>query len=241
MNGRPVHSRAMCSTLLKEMRTGAYAQCPHLPPETELSLTLGISRTQLRDTLAILEQEGFITRRHGVGTVINRHVLDVPVRMDIETEFLDMIKDSGFESAVAYVRAVGDVADGDVAKSLDLAPGAPVFRITRLCTADGRPAIYCEDVVDRALVHEGYTLADLEEPIFNFLEKFCGIYAYMDLTDLQPVAADETLARIFGVSVGTPLLKMREVDYDVSGKPVFHSIQYFADGIFRHTVLRKKL
>ena len=34
---------------------------------------------------------------------------------------------------------------------------------------------------------------------------------------------------------------MEEVDFDIDGKPVFCSAEYFADGIFRHTVLRKKL
>jgi len=58
---------------------------------------------------------------------------------------------------------------------------------------------------------------------------------------LRPVTADEALAEIFQVGVGTPLLNMDEVDYDIDGKPVFCSNEYFVDGIFRHTVLRKKL
>ena len=241
MSSRPFQPKAMCSLLVEAMRTGAYARSCHLPPETELSLSLGISRTQLRDVLAILEQEGFITRRHGVGTVINRHVVNVPVRMDIETEFLEMIRKSGFESGVAYVRAEAGQADEDQAQSLGLSPGDPVFTVTRLCTADGRPAIYCQDVLPQTLVGQDVPLSELEKPIFSYLEEQCGVYAYMDLTDLRPVCADETLAEIFAVPVGSPLLKMREVDYDIAGNPILHSIQYFADGIFHHTVLRKKL
>ena len=78
------HTKAIRTTLINAMRTGPYAEADHLPPETELSAAMGISRTQLRDALAVLEQEGFITRRHSIGTLINRHVLEVPVRMDIE-------------------------------------------------------------------------------------------------------------------------------------------------------------
>ena len=73
--------------LLDEMKNGRFAQCDRLPRETELAELLGISRTQLRDTLSELEREGYITRRHGVGTCINRHVLAVKNRMDIEAEF----------------------------------------------------------------------------------------------------------------------------------------------------------
>ena len=65
--------------------------------------------------------------------------------------------------------------------------------------------------------------------------------AYLDLTDMRPVVADAHLAKIFGIPEGTPLLYMDEVDFDIDGKPVFCSSEYFADGIFRHTVLRKKL
>ena len=75
----------------------------------------------------------------------------------------------------------------------------------------------------------------------TFLQRFCGIYPYLDLTDVRPAAADAALAEIFQVPMGTPLLNMEEVDYDIDGRPVFCSSEYFVDGIFRHTVMRKKL
>ena len=95
--------------------------------------------------------------------------------------------------------------------------------------------------MDKSLVKGNYTIKDLKLPIFHFLQQFCGIYPYLDLTDLRPVAADAALADVFQVPQGTPLLNMDEVDYDIEGAPVFASNEYFADGIFHHTVLRKKL
>ena len=227
MSAQPTQSKTIRAQLLSAMKDGEYAACQRLPRENVLAEKLGISRTQLRDILASLEREGFITRRHGVGTIINRHVLNVQTRMDIEVEFLDMIRQSGYEPAVASVRVSEE--------------GAPVIRVARLCTADGRPAIYCEDVLDKALVRGSYTIKDLKLPIFHFLQQFCGVYPYLDLTDLQPVVADAALAEIFQVPMGTPLLHMDEVDYDIDGRPVFCSTEYFIDGIFRHTVMRKKL
>ena len=53
--------------------------------------------------------------------------------------------------------------------------------------------------------------------------------------------ADAALAEIFQIPMGSPLLNMDEVDFDIDGKPVFCSTEYFVDGIFRHTVMRKKL
>lgn len=223
------------------MKEGQFASCSRLPRESVLAEMLGISRTQLRDILASLEREGFITRRHGVGTIINRHVLNVASRMDIEVEFLDMIRQSGHTPAVAFSHVSNGAADEKIAAQLGIPAGTPIIRVSRLCTADGKPAIYCEDVIEKALVQQDYTTQDLQLPIFHFLQQYCGVYPYLDLTDIRPVVADERLAALFQIPVGSPLLNMDEVDYDIEGKPVFCSSEYFADGIFRHTVMRKKL
>lgn len=241
MSSQPSQAKTIRSQLLSDMRSGEYAGCARLPRESVLAEKLGISRTQLRDILASLEREGFITRRHGVGTIINRHVLNAQTRMDIEVEFLDMIRQNGHEAAVAYVRVSDGTADKRIAQQLQIPEGTPIIRVARLCTADGRPAIYCEDVVEKALARGSYTIKDFKLPIFHFLQRFCGINPYMDLTDVRPTVADAALSEVFQVPVGAPLLNMEEVDFDIDGKPVFCSSEYFADGIFRHTVMRKKL
>ena len=227
--------------LLREMREGAFASCDRLPRETVLAEQLSISRTQLRDVLTDLEREGFITRRHGVGTLINRHVLDVKNRMDIETEFLDIIRQNGYVPAVTQVSFRTEQADPYVAQKLQLPAGTEVLRVCRLCTADGRPALYCEDVLEKSLIKSDFEPKDLEPPIFSFLQKFCGISAYMDLTELHAVAAKGPLAETMNVPEGTPLINMEEVDFDIDGNRIFYSSQYFVDELFQQTVLRKKL
>lgn len=241
MHTQPTQPKTIRAQLLSAMRHGEYAACERLPRENILAENLGISRTQLRDILASLEREGFITRRHGVGTVINRHVLRIQTRMDIEVEFLDMIRQNGYQPDVAFVRVSEGTAGEHLARQLQLELGAPTIHIARLCTADGRPAIYCEDVIAKALVKEDYTLQDLQLPIFHFLQRFCDAYPYMDLTDLRAVVADAALSEVLKVPVGAPLLNMEEVDFDIDGKPVFWSNEYFVDGIVHNTVMRKKL
>ena len=241
MSSQPTQSKTIRAQLLTAMKEGEYAACERLPRESVLAEKLGISRTQLRDILASLEREGFITRRHGVGTIINRHVLNAHTRMDIEVEFLDMIRQSGFTPAVASVQVSEGTADAAIAAKLRMEEGAPILRVSRLCTADGKPAIYCEDVLNKALAKGDYTIKDLKLPIFHFLQQFCGVYPYLDLTDLKPMVADAALAEILQVPVGSPILHMDELDFDIDGNPVFCSSEYFADGFFRHTVMRKKL
>jgi GntR family transcriptional regulator len=241
MSEHPAQSKTIRAQLLAAMKDGEYAASERLPRESVLAEKMGISRTQLRDILASLEREGFVTRRHGVGTIINRHVLRVQTRMDIEVEFLDMIRQSGKKPAVAYVRVCDGTADEKIAGQLQIAAGTPIVRVSRLVTADGVPAIYCEDVVNKDLVRGTATVRDYKLPIFHFLRQFCHVIPYLDLTDVRPTAADAALSEVFQVPMGTPLLNMDEVDYDIDGRPVFCSNEYYVDGIIRHTVMRKKL
>ena len=235
------YSQSIRTRLLTEMRIGIFAQCDRLPRETLLSEKLGISRTQLRDVLGALEQEGYITRRLGVGTLINRHVLDVKSRMDIEAEILDIIRNNGYKPEVIFLDAVKEEASEEVAKQLKVAPKTPIMKVSKLCTADGIPALYFQDMFLLSLIKEEYEMSDLQSPIFHFLREKCDTDAYMDLTQLKAVAANEEVANVLKVPQGSPLLSMEEVDYDIDGNIVFYSKQYFANGLFEQTVLRKRL
>ena len=210
-------AKSVRQQLIDEMRSGIYVGQERLPRENVLCEKMGISRTQLRDVLAALEREGYITRRHGIGTLINHHVLQVPNRVDIAVEFLDIIRQNGYEPGTAYVQAQEGIADDEIAAKLKLSPGTPILQIVRLCTADGQPAIYCEDFLPKRLVRKEYTEEDLAWPIYTFLPKICGVSAYMDLTEIHAVAADQTVADALGLAVGTPVFNLEEVDYDIDG------------------------
>ena len=168
---KDIYAKEAHAQLLREMRTGVWAHASHLPRESELAAIMGISRTQLRDILAVLECEGFITRRHGVGTLINRHVLNLPTRMDMEQEFMDMIHAGGHTPSVAFTKAEETPATEEEASKLNLQPGTQLMRIQKLCTASKRPAIYCEDIFDAALLRSPVTEQALRAPVFQLLQR----------------------------------------------------------------------
>jgi GntR family transcriptional regulator len=228
--------------LLTKMRQGEFSHSERLPRESILAERLGISRTQLRDSLALLEQEGYISRRQGVGTLINRHILDIPTRMDMEREFMDMVRDSGFKPGISFAQANICPCDERTACRLQIDKDMSVLRMSRLVTADGISAIYCEDFIDVRIIKDwSFDMQTLSMPVFSFLDKYCETGTVIDVTEIHTIVADERLAGMFSVQLGTPLLYMDEVDYDIMGNPVFCSDEYFLDGIIKHTVLRKKI
>ncbi|HWQ42139.1 MAG TPA: GntR family transcriptional regulator [Desulfosporosinus sp.] len=228
--------------LLAMLREGAFDKTGKLPPEEVLALKLGISRTVVRDVLAALESEGFITRRRGIGTTINQHVINVTSRLDLEKEFLEEVTDCGYTPTVGFVIPTISKADEETVRRLLIPEGEEIIIVERLILADGKPAIYCLDHLALSLiVDKNYSLKDLEPPIFDFMERYCHCAVQMDLTKITPCLVDRHLATVLEIPEGSPILYLDEVGYDINQKPVLWSKEFYAPGILEFTVLRRKV
>lgn len=228
--------------LLLDIKEGQYKADAFLPSEMELATRLGISRTQLRDGLAILEQNGFITRRRGVGAAINRHVADIKTRIDLEVEFLDMIEEAGYKPG-GQLMGIETIRNKEsAARKLGVSLSSQILKVTKLITADGQPAILCSDhIAYETIKRFDYTPQELELPIFHFIENYCLTNIFMDITEIKPVNADPYLSQTLQVAEGTALLYLDEVAYNEANDIILYSEEYYVDGILNHMVLRKKI
>src|SRR5215472_164556 len=77
-----------------------FADGGRLPGETVMAAEMGVSRGTMRQALAILQHEGLISRRQGLGTFANPHVLGIPARIDFAYEFSELIHAAGYESTI---------------------------------------------------------------------------------------------------------------------------------------------
>lgn len=226
--------------LLKLMKDGAFDETGKLPPEEKLAELLGVSRTVVRDVLTLFETEGFITRRRGIGTVINPVFLKA-IRLDLEFEFLELVEEAGYKPEIAWVNIAEGVADEEASQKLGLNPGDEIFLIERLILADGIPAIHCIDHFSKELVVDwSFDEEELKKPVFDFLRKRCKIDVYMDLTEITPKCADERIASLFKIPVGAPILYLDEIGFDIEQRPILWSKEYHRHELFNYKLLRKR-
>ena len=228
--------------LLIEITEGEYRMLDRLPPEIRLAEHFGVSRSTMRDALATLEREGFINRIHGIGTLINRQVLEVQTRIDLEEEFLDIIRNAGYRPGTVYSKVEYSTANSMEIKKLCLEKGSQMIRVTRLISADEVPTIFCIDSFSSSLIkYMNYEESELHKPIFDFLKTYCEEDVFFDLTEIHAVNADKLLAAELQVSKGTALLHLDEIGHNVLGKPILYSSEYYREGMITHTILRKKI
>ena len=240
LNGKEPNSRLIYNRLIKEMRNGRYSRLDKLPPEDVLAEEMQISRTQLRDSLSRLESRGYISRRRGLGTLINRHVLALEIRADIEAEFRKIISGMGMTPGTDFTHSQEIFSDEALSHKLNIPLNSPVLRIDRLITADGAKVIYCEDYLPcQHIKRPGYDDEDLVQSIFDFLEQFCDQRVHMHITRMKPIAADARLADLLETETGTALMFLDEIAYNFDGMPLICSAEYYVPAIAEQTLLRR--
>ena len=148
-----------------------YPQGGQIPSEEELSTTLGISRGTLRQALSILDEEGFIVRKHGSGTFINPHVLRLRVRADLPFRLTDLIENAGYQASVKVLNKDFQNASHHLTKVLHLPEDTEIILLTRLFYADQEPAIFIRDHIPTSLICDDYSDEDLKEDAWSLAHR----------------------------------------------------------------------
>jgi len=211
-----------------------------LPPEPELAAELGVSRATLREALRSLEDEGLVRRTRGAGTF----VADRPrVANNLDANFgvTDAIRASGMEPGTVDGSARVEAASADEAERLDLKPGEDVVVVDRVRTADGRPVVLSRDILAARLTGQEPSLLERLQrtSVYEVLEEDLGVTIHHGLATFQPTRADGHLASRLQVLKGTLLLYIRQVDFDVAGRPVVSSHEHHLADAFEFSVVRR--
>lgn len=227
--------------LLQEIIQGEFATLNMLPTETELCERLGVSRTTLRHAVTALEQEGYLRRRQGKGTIIDRNVCAMTARFDLNAEFSDLLKDLGYTPTVQFLASKGELADLERARLLKVPENTPLLSVKKLWFATEKPAIWCTDSIPTSLIHKSYSDELLQADIFSFLKDVCGQVVSYLIANLFPRRLGEELGQLMGMDPGEPVIASKAVGYNPDGLPVLYTIEVYAPGILTHSVLRAKI
>jgi GntR family transcriptional regulator len=224
---------------LRSLIDAQYFSEGRLPSEPDLARRLGASRATVRQALERLARGGLILRRHGVGTFVNRHVLNIRTRLEEVWDFDEMIRAAGYAPAVRHLELDLIIPGKATTEQLDLPDGEEAIVTANVFLADGVPVIYCMDAIPAVLVRQAYREEELHGPVYSFLERRCSQRVDYNITRITPVAADRRLSQYLDCSLGTPLHYFEETGYNVEGKPIIYSEEYYRPEYFSFKVVRK--
>jgi GntR family transcriptional regulator len=228
---------SLAEDLRARIRAGEWAPGERLPSEPKLAELETVSRSSVRGAIALLEEDGYVSRRHGSGTYVT-HRPALPNDLGRNFGVSSLIAATGLAPGTVEETSRAVPAPASVAEALGVAPGEPVSCLRRVRTADGRRVV---DATDWCRVEH---LAPEELPaagdgsIYAALARR-GLAVHHGVAHLTPGNADGEVARRLGVPRGALLLTLDQVDRTADGVAVLVSREHHLADAFTFTVLRR--
>jgi len=216
-----------------------------LPSEDVLAKKLDVSRTALRDGLSLLESQLIITRKRGIGTIINRDILALKNRLDLETDFFNYIKNAGYKPAIKTVKITEEKLKLKNAKKMHMKEGAELLKVEKLLAGDDFPLIYCANYIPKYLIKDKtYDKKYFHKYlIFDFLRKYCQKEVHYEVSLINPIIFDEEQLKIFEIDPEQTqsALLFSEISYDINNKPIMFSKEIHRTDLLSHKIVRRKI
>lgn len=224
--GQPLRV-AVYSRLADGIRSGVFPLGAMLPRETELAEQLGISRTPVREALMLLEEDGLIRTRRGVG----RFVADAIPRSGLELfqPFDVALSESGAPVEVEVLEFEIQQTTDFVSTKLALDSAANTWFRESLLRRDGEPiAILQEHLpagkylsdVSPAIAAELQEVAALPASLHASLTARRGPQFDSAVCQIAASVAGKTRAKLLGIDPADPVLVLTQVA-ERSGTPLY--------------------
>jgi GntR family transcriptional regulator len=219
----PLHHQVYLD-LRAALEGGEWRPGDRLPTERELAGRYGCSLITVRRALGDLAREERLQRTRGRGTVVTQPKI---VRdLSSTLSFAEEMQLHGLEPKTTLLgAAVGRAGEG-AAAALQLAPGAPTYRLERLRGAANLPLLL-EQVELPAERFPDLLTADLEHgSLYDFLATRYGCRIVRLRETIEPVLPPAREARILNESRRRPMLLLVGTAFAEDGMPVEYSRTY---------------
>lgn len=246
MSNIPVENRghsSLISIIQNELKTriinGAFKPGEKLPSEPELAMELGVSRNSLREAIGLLQREGLLVKRHGVGNFVTDRYPIIRGGIERLAGITEFIRAQGLKAGSKVTRFELVECPGEIGQTLDAEPGDRIFIMETIKYASEVPVALCADFIPLSIA--GNIDPDrIHDSIFDGLRDHYGVDIRYAECDLIPMTAGEELTGKLSVEAGTPVLLLEQIHYDSLNRRVLYSKSYFPVGKFTFKLIRKR-
>ena len=222
--------------ILFKIRQGILAPGVRLPSEPELARELNVSRPTLREALKMLQREGLLISRNGVGTYVNDRPAVIENPLNKLQSVGEMIKNAGYQDSEANVSIYTMDPEREWKEKLRIDEKVLVMERSR--TADGNNVAFYYNILPGSIAGSQLDQS-FTGSIFPFLERHSGISISYSISEICSVGKSKRDKKAREI-LGDEILLLKQLHFDSRNKPVFYSLDYLKNSVFRMFVIRER-
>lgn len=232
----PVYHQ-LTTILRQQIKDSVFPKESLMPSEMQLAAAYDVSRVTVRRALELLGREGWIIRKHGVGTFVAPRSAEPGAGEGRVSGLVENLITLGLETTARLLSYDADaVAPTTVAQALGLDTGARVLRIERLRFYKDKPLSVTQVYLPEDVAGLVPQAAIDDRPIMRLLEGG-GVRAQRAEQTISAIPADDDAARKLNVAIGMPLLRLRRTVFDADGRPFEHQVGLYNPDQYEYHML----
>ncbi len=208
-----------------------------LPSEASIAKTLGVSRNTLREAYILLENEGIIVRRHGIGTFV-AHSPVIRDSLNKFSPFAQIIQEGGYTPNFQTLSVGYEYAQPDVYDVFSTPPSEKLRCIKRLVRADQQPVIYVDDYIAPVVETADLNWDTFDGNMVQFLAASLSTPLHQIQSCIRAAALSPEISQYLELVEGTPILSVRSTIFTVDNQPINYSKICFNSNIVELNIVR---
>jgi len=220
----------------RQISAGIFKPEDKLPSEPELAKAYNVSRPTLREALKMLQREGVLISKNGVGTYVNGRLSVIENPLSKLQSLGEMIKNAGYKESESNVRIIRQKAELDWQEKL--CTDEDMIVVERIRTADGQKVAFYYNIIPVSIVgdclKEGFSGA-----IFDLFTNRLGIKITYAITEICAINQANELDRLAINQLGSEILLLKQLHFDAKDRPIFYSLDYLLNSVFKFFIKRE--
>ncbi len=232
-NEIPAYKRIQ-NAVLQRIESGEWKAGDAIDSERQLAKAHQVSLMTARHALAGLDREGMVVRRRGAGTF----VAPPKIHFNKLMSYTEQMASRGLVGCSRLLCNKFIDSEPEIAARLAVTPDSRLVKVERLRYAAKEP-FALEAGYLSAEEFGGLTSAALaRSSLFSTLERDFGVELAHADEEVDATSADPRTAELLAVSLGAPLLRIRQVIYSTKGKATMYVLGFYRSD--RHTLLIRR-
>ena len=217
--------------LISQIESGVLSPGTQLPPERELSTELDVNRMTLRRALQVLDSQGLLIRRHGIGNFISQSKIERQVKSIFR--FNSGMARRGYTPGTKLISVELSRSDRKLAREFGMQSPMMVYNILRVRSINQEP-VMLESYKIPVKRFPGLAEFDLEaRSIYEIFEEEYGVKIIRNRQVLEPITATSFEAELLHIDLGDPLMLEKRLSYDAQDIPIEYGLDRYRGDRFR--------